>query len=39
MLTLSAPAFKSARMSSIELTPPPTVSDMITPSASASIIS
>ena len=38
MLTLSAPALSSARMSSTVLTPPPTVSGMNTWSATASIM-
>ena len=39
MLTLSAPALSSARMSSTALTPPPTVSGMNTCEATASIMS
>ena len=39
MLTLSAPALSSARMSSTALTPPPTVSGMNTCDATASIMS
>ena len=39
MLTLSAPALSSARMSSTAFTPPPTVSGMNTCEATASIMS